>query len=202
MTPTEAKTVKFESFFLLSDCSKFSGGKIWRILYDFRKNVDESQHRSPNKGRQPGTLLSSGCEEKVNGFHQHLVNKHPLLKQKISRWLTNGFKIQSLRSRSVRSLPGDRRPSSERHSWSRGSRRKISEHNLVEDMKKIKLRQYNLTNEDESCKHNECALTSSLTITNLSRDATLTNFQRDATRSNNTHDLANYSRSGEQSFTN
>ncbi|XP_033749625.1 uncharacterized protein LOC117334237 [Pecten maximus] len=137
-----------------------------------KKNLDDIQQRSQNKGRQPGTQLSNGCEEKVNGFHQHLVNKHPLLKQRISRWLTNGFKIQSLRSKSVRNLPGDRRPSSERHSWSRGSRRKFSEHNLVEEMRKIKLRQQNMTSEVASCNQNDWALTSSLTITNLSRDMT------------------------------
>ncbi|XP_060074712.1 uncharacterized protein LOC132554411 [Ylistrum balloti] len=159
------------NFIIRNSCST-SPNNV-KSVSNSKKNMDDNQQRPQNKGRQLGTQMSDGCEEKVNGFHQHLVNKHPLLKQRISRWLTNGFKIQSLRSKSVRNLPGDRRPSSERHSWSRGSRRKFSEHNLVEEMRKIKLRQQNITNDVEPCDQNDWALTSSLTITNLSREPSI-----------------------------
>lgn len=162
------------NFIIRNSCSTSTNNV--NSVSNLKKNSDGNQYRpqSQNKGRQSGIHLSNGCEEKVNGFHQHLVNKHPLLKQRISRWLTNGFKIQSLRSKSVRNLPNDLRPSSERLSWSRGSRRKFSEHNLVEEMRKIKLRQQNMTNDVTSCDQNDWELTSSLTITNLSRDTTLT----------------------------
>ena len=35
----------------------------------------------------------------MNVFHQHLVNIHPVERQKTSLWLSNGFKVQSFKSK-------------------------------------------------------------------------------------------------------
>jgi hypothetical protein len=44
-------------------------------------------------------MLSDGSTGKMSGFHEYLINKHPTVKQQIASWLTDGFKVQSIRLR-------------------------------------------------------------------------------------------------------
>nr|XP_022335303.1 uncharacterized protein LOC111131855 isoform X2 [Crassostrea virginica] len=46
---------------------------------------------------QNGTMLSDGTLGKMSGFHEYLISKHPSVKQRISSWLTDGLKVQSIR---------------------------------------------------------------------------------------------------------
>lgn len=105
-----------------------------------------------------GTLLSDGSETHVNGFYQQLVHTHPVIKQSVDHWVTTGFKVQSLRLKNSGPALPRRNPISLRN------RRKLSEHTLVEEYKKIKIGQQKLQT-TKSCHTDK--LTSSLMVSNI-----------------------------------
>lgn len=70
------------------------------FFYFFSKTtqVYENFHRPQIRHViQNGTMLSDGTLGKMSGFHEYLISKHPSVKQRISSWLTDGLKVQSIR---------------------------------------------------------------------------------------------------------
>lgn len=73
---------------------------------------------------QNGTMLSDGTCGKMNGFHEYLISKHPSVKQRISSWLTDGLKVQSIR------LKNSKREMISRHKPAGKLRNNITERKL------------------------------------------------------------------------
>ena len=79
-----------------------------------------------------GTLLSDGFKGQTNGFHEHLINSHPKLKQQISIWLTTGFKVQSLRLKDLNRERINKTPST-------GRLRKFNDRKSANELNRIKM---------------------------------------------------------------
>lgn len=106
-----------------------------KLVYK-RKTISKVRRNGKNTSTIGGTLLSDGFKGQLSGFHQHLVTTHPKKKQKISMWLTKGFKIQSFRSKNNRA--STTRNSNGYNDKSK-TRCKISDKKLIEDLMKIRL---------------------------------------------------------------
>lgn len=91
-------------------------GNVSFIIKNINSQNNESEHNPHERRRVPhysakarfknnsgGTLLSDGKQVHMNVFHQHLVNIHPIERQRTSLWLSNGFKVQSFKSKGNRS---------------------------------------------------------------------------------------------------
>ncbi|XP_063434329.1 uncharacterized protein LOC134715808 isoform X1 [Mytilus trossulus] len=94
-------------------CANDPNGNVSFIIKNTNSQIEDQEPKEKrkiphynNKTRfksHSGTLLSDGNQVHMNVFHQHLVNIHPLKRQETSLWLSNGFKVQSFKSKGKRS---------------------------------------------------------------------------------------------------
>lgn len=75
---------------------------VYKIYNFYFRKIPHYNNKTRFKSHS-GTLLSDGNQVHMNVFHQHLVNIHPLKRQETSLWLSNGFKVQSFKSKGKRS---------------------------------------------------------------------------------------------------
>lgn len=96
-----------------------------QLYFSNTTHVYENCHRPQIRHVvQNGTMLSDGTCGKMNGFHEYLISKHPSVKQRISSWLTDGLKVQSIR------LKNSKREMISRHKPAGKLRNNITERKL------------------------------------------------------------------------